>query len=417
MSATSALYEVLHVDPEADRKVIRAAYVRRAKKCHPDAGGAAGWMVVLNEAWTVLGDAERPAAYNAARRTTARPPPAWAARSEQGEARTVSAPPRGGAAAGSAGSVLDFGRYAGWTLEALASKDPDYLAWLARAPIGRQYRSEIDALLSARLGGDSGGSQHLAAADARVAPALAGAGRALAADRRIEPVTRGNRDGRRLVYPHMTQSNSRRASTVIAVATLLLVLLLAGCTSAGAGGTALPAATTAWPGLAATATAPSVPPEIVGGGPLAATPRPAATPPPTPRATPRSTGGPALQPTTSPSFTATGVPATLLPPIVGVVGRVVAGPTCPVQRLPPDPACADRPVAGAVLVVTDAGGTEVGRATSDANGEFAIPLPPGSYVLTPQPVAGLMGTARPIQFTATAGSPADLDVTYDTGIR
>jgi hypothetical protein len=29
-----------------------------------------------------------------------------------------------------------------------------------------------------------------------------------------------------------------------------------------------------------------------------------------------------------------------------------------------------------------------------------------------------MGTARPIQFTVTAGgSPANLDVTYDTGIR
>jgi hypothetical protein len=215
----------------------------------------------------------------------------------------------------------------------------------------------------------------------------------------------------------MTQSNSRRASTVIAVVALLLVLLLAACTSAGAGGTALPATTTAWPGLAATATAPRVPPEIVGGGPPAATPRPEATPPPPPRATPRSTGGPALQPTTSPSFAATGVPATLPAPVVGVVGRVVAGPTCPVQRLPPDPACADRPVAGAVLVITDAGGTEVGRATSDANGEFAIPLPPGSYVLTPQPVPGLMGTSGPIQFTVTAGSPADLDVTYDTGIR
>jgi len=35
----------------------------------------------------------------------------------------------------------------------------------------------------------------------------------------------------------------------------------------------------------------------------------------------------------------------------------------------------DQPVAAAVLVVTEAGGTEVGRATSDANGEFVIPLP------------------------------------------
>ena len=214
----------------------------------------------------------------------------------------------------------------------------------------------------------------------------------------------------------MTPTNSRRSSTVVALAALLLVLLLAACTSAGAGGTARPATTPAGPS-AAMASAPSVPSEIVVGGPPAATPRPTATPPPAPRATPRSTRGPALQPTASPSLAATGVPVTLLPRIVGVVGGVLAGPTCPVQRVPPDPACADRPVAGAVLVVTAAGGTEAGRATSDANGDFAIPLLPGSYVLTPQPVAGLMGTARPIQFTVTAGSPADLGVTYDTGIR
>jgi Carboxypeptidase regulatory-like domain len=212
----------------------------------------------------------------------------------------------------------------------------------------------------------------------------------------------------------MTQSSSGRSPTAIPVTALLLVLLLAGCTFAGAGDSAMPATTTALPGPTATVTALGVPPEIVGAsqlpvrpsdtGPgstsLAATPRPTATP--RPRATPRSTG----------------VPATLRPLIVSVAGRVVAGPICPVQRLPPDPACADRPVAGAVLLVTDAGGTEVGRATSDANGEFAIPLPPGSYLLTPQPVVGLMGTARPIQFTVTAGgSPANLDVTYDTGIR
>jgi len=150
MSATTDLYEVLQVDPEADRKVIRAAYLYLAKKAHPDAGGAAERMVALNEAWDVLGDPERRAAYDAGRRTTPVPPPAGPARSGQGEARTVYAPPRGGAAAGSAGSTLDFGRYAGWTLEALAREDPDYLEWLARAPIGRQYRSEIDTLASTR---------------------------------------------------------------------------------------------------------------------------------------------------------------------------------------------------------------------------------------------------------------------------
>ena len=102
----------------------------------------------------------------------------------------------------------------------------------------------------------------------------------------------------------------------------------------------------------------------------------------------------------------------------GVVidGRVHAGPTCPVQKVPPDPDCADRPVAGAVLVVKTAAGVEVARATSAADGSFRITLPTGDYVLVPQPVQGYMGTAAPIPFHAQ-GDGAALDVSYDTGIR
>jgi len=100
----------------------------------------------------------------------------------------------------------------------------------------------------------------------------------------------------------------------------------------------------------------------------------------------------------------------------GVGGQVTAGPTCPVQR-PNDPACDNRPVGGAVLVVTGAGGVEVARVTTDASGLFRIGLQPGSYILVPQPVAGLMGTAAPMPFTVTDGSETFLAVGYDTGIR
>lgn len=105
-------------------------------------------------------------------------------------------------------------------------------------------------------------------------------------------------------------------------------------------------------------------------------------------------------------------------PAAGVVidGRVHAGPTCPVQKVPPDPACADRPVAGAVLVVKTAAGVEVARATSAADGSFRLTLPAGDYVLVPQPVQGYLGTASPIPFRAQ-GDGAALDVSYDTGIR
>jgi hypothetical protein len=100
----------------------------------------------------------------------------------------------------------------------------------------------------------------------------------------------------------------------------------------------------------------------------------------------------------------------------GVAGRVTAGPTCPVE-VPGDPSCNPRPVAGAVLVVTGAGGAEVARFTTDATGLFRLGLQPGDYTLVPQAVEGLMGTAAPMPFTVTDGDETFLDVGYDTGIR
>ncbi len=107
-----------------------------------------------------------------------------------------------------------------------------------------------------------------------------------------------------------------------------------------------------------------------------------------------------------------------LPTDTGLRGTVVAGPTCPVVTDPPDPSCAERPVEGAVLVVTTLDGTEVDRATSDAEGDFAIALAPGAYRLEPQPVEGLMGTPEPIEFSVEWGMLIpELTVSYDTGIR
>lgn len=102
--------------------------------------------------------------------------------------------------------------------------------------------------------------------------------------------------------------------------------------------------------------------------------------------------------------------------LIRVRGIVTAGPTCPVERDPPDPDCEDRPVAGAILVITDEAGREIGTVESDAEGRFSIRLEPGDYVLEPQPYDGLMGTAPPQEFAVTA-EPVELFVGYDTGIR
>jgi curved DNA-binding protein CbpA len=48
------------------------------------------------------------------------------------------------------GSVLNFGRFSGWSLGEIARTEIDYLEWLDRMPIGRTYQAEIDELLRAR---------------------------------------------------------------------------------------------------------------------------------------------------------------------------------------------------------------------------------------------------------------------------
>jgi hypothetical protein len=99
----------------------------------------------------------------------------------------------------------------------------------------------------------------------------------------------------------------------------------------------------------------------------------------------------------------------------GIRGIASAGPVCPVER-PDDPACADRPVVGAVVHVLDARGLEVATLETDATGAFSVTLPPGAYRVQADPVEGLMGTAAAADVTVGAG-PAEIQLHYDTGIR
>lgn len=101
--------------------------------------------------------------------------------------------------------------------------------------------------------------------------------------------------------------------------------------------------------------------------------------------------------------------------VIGIRGIAMAGPVCPVVR-PNDPACVDRPVAGATVHVIDATGTEVATLETDATGAFVVTLPPGRYRVVPDSVAGLMGTAGPVDVTVGA-TLALVQLSYDTGIR
>jgi hypothetical protein len=46
--------------------------------------------------------------------------------------------------------VIDFGHYAGRTLEEIAETDQPFLYWLARHPSGARYRTEIARVLADR---------------------------------------------------------------------------------------------------------------------------------------------------------------------------------------------------------------------------------------------------------------------------
>ncbi len=140
-------YKVLQIDPEAEPEVVRAAYRALALKYHPDvATGSQDRMAALNQAWGILRDPDARAAHDKARaQAKSKPSAPKPAVSYEMPAPTPPAPP-----GSPSGSVLDFGRYSGWSLGQIAGCDPDYLEWLARTPIGRAFNREIDGLLSTR---------------------------------------------------------------------------------------------------------------------------------------------------------------------------------------------------------------------------------------------------------------------------
>jgi curved DNA-binding protein CbpA len=167
-------YRTLQVVPDAEDEVIAAAYRRLARKYHPDVAPgaeAAARMAAINAAWEVVGDPARRAAFDRERaleaalrnrdadaRATERPPDTvsrdWTSgRSSTGggydaSMRTADSHGAAGAPPGNpSGSVVNFGRYTGWSLGEIARTDLEYIEWLDRMTIGRPYREEIDAIL------------------------------------------------------------------------------------------------------------------------------------------------------------------------------------------------------------------------------------------------------------------------------
>jgi curved DNA-binding protein CbpA len=134
-------YAVLQVVPTADQEVVNAAFKALALKYHPDRDAtrrARDKMAELNKAYALVRDARARAAHDRSRRVNI------ADVSVLASSRSGSVAP---ASVSSPGSVLQFGRYAGWSLRDLVRHDPDYVRWLSRHSSGIRYRTEIYGIL------------------------------------------------------------------------------------------------------------------------------------------------------------------------------------------------------------------------------------------------------------------------------
>lgn len=136
-------YQVLMLDPEVDDEVLTEVYRRLVQRAHLadlDERRRVRVLRAIERAYAVLHDPVRRTLYDL---ELGGDPDASPPRVAVPVARPVPAPTSGP-------RVLDFGRYAGWTLRQVALRDRDYLEWLRRTPGGRQYQVEIASILTPR---------------------------------------------------------------------------------------------------------------------------------------------------------------------------------------------------------------------------------------------------------------------------
>jgi hypothetical protein len=99
---------------------------------------------------------------------------------------------------------------------------------------------------------------------------------------------------------------------------------------------------------------------------------------------------------------------------ITVQGFVTLGPTCPVERLPPDPACAPKPFEGAIILTNTADGSAY-TAPTDSQGSFSITLTRGVYsVSRPENGSPFPACHGKVEILS-AGAPIPLSC--DSGIR
>ncbi len=97
-----------------------------------------------------------------------------------------------------------------------------------------------------------------------------------------------------------------------------------------------------------------------------------------------------------------------------VSGRVLAGPTCPVEQ-PGVLNCEPKPVQG--IVQFRKGDRVVGSVVIDAVGDFAIEIPVGTYTVTVDTGDNIFPTCSKVEVEVRANADSVAEIFCDTGIR
>jgi len=98
----------------------------------------------------------------------------------------------------------------------------------------------------------------------------------------------------------------------------------------------------------------------------------------------------------------------------GIRGRVVIGPSCPVQVVGEN--CADKPYATDLRVIEPSTKEQVATTSSGANGRFEVALPAGRYRLEP-PGSATLPRAAPVEVVVPPHRYATTTIRFDSGIR
>ncbi len=99
----------------------------------------------------------------------------------------------------------------------------------------------------------------------------------------------------------------------------------------------------------------------------------------------------------------------------GIKGTVTIGPTCPVERIPPDPNCAPKSYAASLVAINRITASQT-TFKSLSDGTFTVNLIPGDYSIR-NASSGVLPRMEDQEITVYPHKYTELNVQFDSGIR